>query len=172
ATPRTAAAAHPHDQISPSPPRRRRRRRHRQEGGKQPAAAARRDEHRHHRVGEAGVPGGGPEPALHQGRRQFLRARLPPPLHHLRRLRHRRLPLRDQAGDPRAIDGDGRAHRGHGRVHVRLPELRRPPHGLLPQRLRGRPLQVQAVVRNFIDSLRSLSLSLLLQAFTSFFSFS
>uniref|UniRef100_A0A0D9X843 Uncharacterized protein n=1 Tax=Leersia perrieri TaxID=77586 RepID=A0A0D9X843_9ORYZ len=131
------AAAHPHFPTTksrrlrpppPSPPRTR-------------------DEHRHHRVDEAGVPGGGPEPALHQGRRQLLRPRLPPPLHHLRRLRHRRLPLRDQAGDPRAVDGDGWAHRGHGRVHVRLPELRRPPHGVLPQRCRGRRLQAQAAVR-------------------------
>jgi hypothetical protein len=54
---------------------------------------------------------------------------------------------RDQAGDPGPVDGDGRPHRGHGRVHVRVPELRGAPHGILPQRRRGRALQVQAVVR-------------------------
>jgi len=58
-----------------------------------------------------------------------------------------RLSCRDQAGDPGPVDGHGRAHRGHGRLHVRLPELRRPPNGILPQRRRGRALQVQAVVR-------------------------
>jgi hypothetical protein len=61
-------------------------------GGSSPSRRDR-DEHGHHRVDDAGVPGGGPEPGLHQSGRQLLGARLRPPHHHLRRLHHRRLPL-------------------------------------------------------------------------------
>jgi hypothetical protein len=57
------------------------------------------------------------------------------------------LPCRDQAGDPGPVDGHGRPHRGHGRVHVRLPELRRAPNGILSQRRRGCALQAQASLR-------------------------
>ncbi|KAL5993981.1 hypothetical protein ACLOJK_038338 [Asimina triloba] len=40
----------------------------------------------------------------------------------------------DKTEHQRAVDGDRRYDRLDGRIHVRLSELRRPPHGLLPQR--------------------------------------
>uniref|UniRef100_A0A6V7QV00 HAT C-terminal dimerisation domain-containing protein n=1 Tax=Ananas comosus var. bracteatus TaxID=296719 RepID=A0A6V7QV00_ANACO len=45
-------------------------------------------------------------PYLRIRRRQLLRPRLLPLLHHHRRLRHRRLPLRDKAEHPRAVHGE------------------------------------------------------------------
>lgn len=53
-----------------------------------------RDEHRHNCFGQAGIPSDRSEPSIHQDRRQLQHPRLPPPDYHLRRFRHRRLPLR------------------------------------------------------------------------------
>ncbi|KAJ0082935.1 hypothetical protein Patl1_09690 [Pistacia atlantica] len=78
------------------------------------------------------LPSNRSKPTIHQRCRQLQHPRLLPFLHHYRRLRRRRLPLRVKAWPTWTVDGDWWLDRADGWVHVRVPELGGSTHGFFP----------------------------------------